>query len=148
MKKLLIVLFASLTTLISSASETPAVVAPAVLKSFQSTFGAAREVRWNESSSFYKANFTLDGQYLNAFYNAEGEMVALTRSMTLNQLPVMLQAELKNKTGNKSWITDITEFATNEGTTYYATVENADMKITLRSTDNNEWMTHKKIEKI
>jgi hypothetical protein len=148
MKKFIIILFASISTLIASATEVPAEINPAVLKSFNSTFGGAREVNWNENGQFYKADFTLDGQYINAFYNAEAELVALTRNMTLSQLPMMLQTELKNKIGKDSWITGITEYATNEGTTYYATLENADMKITLRSTQNGEWMTHKKIEKI
>jgi hypothetical protein len=143
MKKLLIVLFASLSTLFSNATD----VAPAVLKSFNSTFANAREVSWDGSGEFYKARFTLDGQYINAFYNAEAELVALTRNMSLSQLPVMLQTELKNKTSKGSWITGITEYATNEGTIYYASLENADMKITLRSTDT-EWMTYKKIDKI
>lgn len=148
MKKLLIILFASLSTLMASASGLPTEVAPAVLKSFNSTFGAAREVRWNEDGQYFQAHFTLDGQFINAYYNPAGEMVALTRNMTLNQLPMMLQAELKNKTAKGTWITDITEYATNEGTTYFATLENADMKITLRSADKSGWMTHKKIDKI
>ncbi|RYZ21978.1 MAG: hypothetical protein EOO16_10915 [Chitinophagaceae bacterium] len=144
MKKFFLILFASLSTLLSNATETP----NAVLKSFQSTFSGAREVRWNENGQFFKANFVLDGQHINAYYNNEGEMVALTRNMTLSQLPVMLQADLKNKAGKDNWITDIMEYTTDEGTTYYATMENADLKITLRSASNSEWMTHKKIEKI
>ncbi|RYD88023.1 MAG: hypothetical protein EOP50_19780 [Sphingobacteriales bacterium] len=100
MKKLLIVLFASISTLFATAAEAPIEVTPAVLKSFNSTFGAAREVKWNENGQYFQAHFTLDGQFINAYYNTEAELVALTRNMTLNQLPMMLQTELKNKTNS------------------------------------------------
>jgi mRNA deadenylase 3'-5' endonuclease subunit Ccr4 len=145
--KILLVLIASLSTLIGSATNTSEDVSPAVLQAFKSTFGNAQEVHWNASNQFYKAQFTLDGQYISAFYNGSGSLVALTRNITVSQLPVMLQAGLKNE-GKGFWISEIFEYATDEGTSYYATLENADMKITLRSSGNGEWNTYKKIDKI
>jgi len=144
--KFLFILLASLTTMISKA-ENPADVTPEVLQSFKSTFGNAKEVGWTASNKMYKAQFTLDGQHISAFYNADGQMVALSRNITVSQLPVMLQASLKKESKN-SWISELYEYATEEGTTYYATLEDADMKITLRSANNSEWMTNQKIEKI
>lgn len=143
--KFLFILLASFTTLISNAR--PVDVTPAVLQSFQSTFGTAKEVQWNSSNELFTAKFTLDGQHINAYYTPEGSLVALTRNVSISQLPVLLQANLK-KQANGAWISDLFEYATDEGTFYYATLENADMKITLRSQDNSEWSTYKQIEKI
>ena len=144
--KFLFILLASFTTLISKAGTTIEVT-PAVLNSFQSTFGNAKEVSWNSSNELYTAKFTLDGQHINAWYNAEGGLVALTRNVTVGQLPVLLQASLR-KHNKGAWISGLFEYATDEGTFYYATLENADMKITLRSSDNSEWSTFQQIEKI
>ncbi|TCZ67082.1 hypothetical protein [Flaviaesturariibacter aridisoli] len=144
--KFLFILLASFSTLISNAGTTVDVT-PAVLESFQTTFGNAKEVSWNSSNELFAARFTLDGQHINAYYTAEGGLVALTRNVTVSQLPVMLQTSLKRQ-HNGAWISELFEYATDEGTFYYATLENADMKITLRSSNNNEWSTYKQIEKI
>ncbi|GAB4093106.1 hypothetical protein [Flaviaesturariibacter terrae] len=144
--KFLFIIIASLSTLLCKAG-TVTEVTPAVLESFQNTFGNAREVTWNSSREFYTAKFTLDGQYINAYYNSGGELIALTRNITVSQLPVLLQAALK-KESKDSWITELFEYATDEGTFYYATLENADMKITLRSGDKSEWATYTKVAKI
>ncbi|RYY85457.1 MAG: hypothetical protein EOO15_16985 [Chitinophagaceae bacterium] len=143
--KFLFILIASFTTLLSNARTLE--VTPAVLHSFQSTFGNAKEVSWNSSNELYTARFTLDGQHINAYYSGEGDLIALTRNVTISQLPVLLQANLK-KESKSAWITEIFEYANNEGTFYYATLENADMKITLRSSDNSEWSIYRKVDKI
>ncbi|RYY41619.1 MAG: hypothetical protein EOO08_00355 [Chitinophagaceae bacterium] len=143
--KFLFVLIASFTTLFSNARTSD--VTPAVLHSFQSTFGNAKEVSWNSSNELYTARFTLDGQHINAYYSGEGDLIALTRNVTISQLPVLLQASLK-KESKSAWISEIFEYANDEGTYYYATLENADMKITIRSSENGEWTTYKKVEKI
>ncbi|GAA4342214.1 hypothetical protein [Flaviaesturariibacter amylovorans] len=147
MKFLFILLLASLTTLVSSARTVTDDVTPAVLESFKSTFGAAKEVGWSTSSQYIKAQFTLDGQHINAFYNPAGELIALTRNITVSQLPVMLQAALKKEAAG-AWISDLCEYSTDEGTAYYVTLENADMKITLRSSSNSSWTSFQKIRKI
>jgi hypothetical protein len=68
--KTLFILFASLSSLFSNAAATPYTDPnPQVLESFQSTFNKAREVDWSAGTTFFKAQFTLDGQYLSAFYN-------------------------------------------------------------------------------
>lgn len=142
--KTLFILLASLISLVSKAEITE--VNPAVLQSFQSTFKGAKEVDWTVSTTFMKAQFALDGQYINAFYNNDGTLIALTRNITANQLPVMLQTELKKEAANY-WITDLFEISNDEGTSYYVTLENADNKVVLKASDNKDWNTYKKARK-
>lgn len=144
--KPLFILLATLTSLFSQA-ETPTDVTATVLRSFESTFKGAKEVDWSVTTSYVKAQFALDGQYINAFYNHDGNLIALTRNVTANQLPVMLQANLKKEIGN-FWISDLFEVSNDEGTSYYVTLEDADCKTVLKSTDNKSWVTYKKSRKV
>jgi hypothetical protein len=121
-------------------------VTPAALQSFSNSFKTATEVNWSVSENFYKANFALNGQYVAAYYNGEGKMIALTRNISSLNLPITLQASLKNNY-DCYWISELVEMATDEGTAYYITLENADTKLVLKSSSNTEWSQYKKIRK-
>lgn len=146
MKALIILL----TTLISFSSQAKNRddIDPVVLKSFQKSFKNAQEADWTATKDYFKVQFALDGQHINAFYNTEGELLAITKNITTNQLPVMLQMSLKQQT-DKYWITELFECSTEQGIAYYATIENADMKITLQAGNNSpEWNVFRKSHKI
>jgi hypothetical protein len=132
MKRLFLTLTIALSLFSLSSFANNTEVNPAALKSFNSSFKNATEVNWTVSNDFYKANFSLDGQYVAAYYDAEGKMVALTRNISSHQLPIALQASLKTNYENM-WITDLFEMTNESGTSYYVTVENADTKVVLKS---------------
>jgi hypothetical protein len=144
--KVLFILLASLGSLFAKADPTDA-VDPVVLKAFETNFSKAKEVDWTVTTNFYKAQFALDGQYINAFYNSDGALLAITRNITTNQLPVMLQAELKKET-EKYWVSELFEITTEEGTSYFVALENADAKIVLKSSDSLDWESYSKSRKI
>ncbi len=121
------------------------VVAPNILQSFQKTFSNAKEVVWSTGKDLYKAEFVYSSQYITAYYDADGNMLALTKNILSTQLPLLLENSLKENYGDY-WIADVVEFSTEEGTSYYATLENADGKVVLKSSQNN-WTVNKKIKK-
>lgn len=118
-----------------------------VLHSFESQFANAKEVDWSITSNIYKAQFALDGQYINAYFNADGGLVAMTKNVSAKQLPLMLQSELKKQTANY-WVTELFELSNEDGTSYYVTLENADEKVVLHSVSNKIWNKYKKTSKI
>lgn len=146
MKRLLVTLTIAL-SLISFSSFAGGVdgVSPMAVKSFNSSFKSATEVKWTITDNYFKADFTLNGQYVSAFYDGDGKMLALTRNISSLQLPIALQADLK-KNYDCYWISDVMEIANNEGTSYYITLENADSQIILKSTGDT-WNTFKKQRK-
>ena len=87
----------------------------------------------------------MNGQYVSAFYDGEGKMVALTRNITSFQLPISLQTEIKN-CYDQYWISDLFEVADEQGTTYYVTLQNADSKLILKSSSTT-WTTYQKQRK-
>jgi hypothetical protein len=121
-------------------------VAPAALRSFNTAFKSATEVSWSINANYFKANFALNGQYVTAYYDAEGSMIALTRNISSLQLPITLQASLK-KNYDGYWITDLVELANDEGTSYYISVENAGARLVLKSSVNSGWSVYKKQRK-
>jgi hypothetical protein len=135
----------SLTSLSSFAADNEK-ISPAALESFKSSFKTATEVNWSVSDTYYKANFALNGQYVSAYYDGEGTMIALTRNISSLNLPIALQASLRN-TYEAYWISDLVEMANEEGTSYYITLETADTKLVLKSTSNAEWSNYKKLRK-
>jgi hypothetical protein len=120
-------------------------IAAAVTTSFSETFKNASEVQWQNAGSYYKADFHLNGQYATAFYDQSGNLMGVTKNISPVQLPLTLQASLK-ASHDDYWISEVFELSDNIGTSYFATVENGDQKITLKSI-SGKWTTYKKSRK-
>ena len=116
------------------------------LSSFQKEFANATNVKWQSGNAFLKVSFTFNDQVLTAFYNVEGERLAITRNIKSNELPMGLLEKLKESYSN-CWITELFEFSGKEDAAYYVTMENADYKITLKSLGMYDWVNFRKTEK-
>jgi len=113
---------------------------------FKGQFKGATDANWVTGKNYYKVTFTLSEQKLFAYYNMDGEFIAVTRYISSVQLPLNLQTGLKNDYSNY-WISDLFEMADATDTSYYVTIENGDAKIVLRSTDGKEWCVFEKSKK-
>lgn len=146
MKKMMMILALVLTVGTSFAFSGEEVISKQALNAFRSEFADATDVAWTVGSDYYRVAFTLSDQKLFAFYNSQGEFIAAARYITSLQLPLNLQSTLK-KSFNNYWVTDLFELSNNDETSYYVTLENADTKIVLKSTDGKEWLTYQKNKK-
>ena len=63
-------------------------VSPAALKSFNTTFSAAKEAAWTISGTNYKVQFLLNDQTLTAFYNCDGTLLGVTRYISSLHQPM------------------------------------------------------------
>jgi Protein of unknown function (DUF2874). len=143
MKKMIMTLAIAVSTLTAFAGEET--VTPQVLNAFKNEFSTAKEVAWTVSSGYYKAAFTYNDKHVFAYYSTEGELLALTRYLSPDDLPLALLNTLK-KNYSEYWISDLFEVAKNDGTNYYVTLEDADTKIVLKASGNT-WVTHQKTKK-
>jgi len=144
MKKMIMTLAIAISTLGAFAGEEK--VSPKVLDAFKSEFNTAKEVVWAVGQEYYKATFTYNEKHVFAYYNADGELLGVTRYLSPVDLPINLQTSLKKNHSNL-WVSDLFEVAKNDGTGYYITLENADTKIILKSTGGSEWTAYQKIRK-
>ena len=144
MKKVILMLVVMITTLSSFATDEK--VNQKVLNAFQQEFATASEVTWTTASDYYKADFTFNGQHVNAFFSLDGDLLGVTRNITVLDLPMSLQAGLK-KSYSDYWISDLFEVSAGEETSYYVTLESADYSTVLKSVGAQGWTTFKKDRK-
>jgi hypothetical protein len=143
MKKIMMTLAIAIGSLTAFAnSET---VEPKVLDAFHNEFRDAKEVAWTIGSTYYKAAFTYNNKHVFAFYSFDGELLALSRYLSSEDLPLNLLNSLR-KNYTAYWISDLFELAKPEGTQYYVTLEDADSKIVLKASGHT-WSVHKKEKK-
>jgi len=117
----------------------------AVTNAFQSSFVNASNAQWKDCGSYYKVDFVMNGQYVTAYYGENANLLGVTKNISPVQLPVTLQASLK-QSYEDYWISELFEVSNESGTTYYVTVEDGDCKVTLKSLGNS-WTTYKKQRK-
>jgi hypothetical protein len=144
MKKMIVTLAISVITLSAFAGEDN--VSPKVLEAFKTEFTTAKEVEWTAGSNYYKAAFIYNDNHVFAYYNTDGELLGLTRYISPLDLPMNLQSNLK-KSYADFWISDLFEVDKADATSYYITLENADTKIVLKSSDDSGWSVYQKIRK-
>ena len=93
-------------------------------KQFSNEFAHATNVKWEKVADYYKASFEEGGQYFVAYFNAFNEIESISRNISTNMLPMILQKDLKNEVSESSWITDCFELSGKNGTEYYIVLEN------------------------
>ncbi len=144
MKKMLLALVVLVSSLAVNAEEKN--VNEKVLTAFKTEFTTASQVEWTTGPNYYKASFVFNDKHVFAFYNAEGSLLGLTRNITLSELPLKLQTDLK-KNYESYWISDLFEAAREEGTSYFLTLEDADTRLVLKASADNSWTVYEKTKK-
>jgi len=122
-------------------------VSPKVLASFKSEFSNAKNVEWETGNNYFSATFSLNEQRVFAYYAVNGELMSIARYISPVQLPINLFSNLKNDY-SKFWISDLFEVSSSEGLNYYVTLETADTKLVLRSSNGGRWNSYSRIKKI
>ena len=138
MKKVIVTL-TLLITMMTSSFANDEKVRSEVVKSFTSKFNSAREVTWTTGSTYYRAAFIYNGNWMYAYYNKSAELLGLRRNIVSTQLPFYLQDNLK-KNFAAYWITDLFELSDEDGYRYYVTLQNADKTRILVSEDGSGWI--------
>jgi hypothetical protein len=146
MKKIAIVLGLLMTMSVSWAYPSEK-VSPKVLASFKTEFANAQDVKWETGNNYFRAEFTMNEQKVFAYYSVEGDLVSLARYISPVQLPISLFSNLKNDY-SKYWISDLFEVSNSEGLHYYVTLETADIKLVIHSSNGGSWSTYSKNKKI
>ncbi|MBS1660260.1 MAG: hypothetical protein JST68_04330 [Bacteroidetes bacterium] len=116
------------------------------LRSFKKDFSNASNIKWEQKDTYTRATFMLNGQTLFAYYNTNGELQAVVRNITSDQLPISLLSDMK-KDYSDFWITDLFEIVSDDQTNYYVTLENSEKKIVLKSQGIEFWSVFSKEKK-
>jgi arabinogalactan endo-1,4-beta-galactosidase len=133
-------------TAFSFAADAPA-ISKNVISSFNKQFTNAHDVKWEDHATFVKAQFSINDIVLYAYFNHSGELIAVSRFISPNQLPLVLLNSLKKEYSSGYWVSDLFEIETETGTSYFATYESADQTVILKSDGINGWITFQKDKK-
>ena len=105
-------------------------VAAPVKLSFQRTYASIKNVEWQRLDNMYIASFNLDGSDVCTAYSEQGELIALTRKVNMDNLPLCISNSLKQKFGGLHYNVQATEVQV-DGETYY-TIDGQDDKKFIR----------------
>lgn len=109
-----------------------------VLANFKKEFSTAKDTRISQTGSNYKVTFTLNEKKVYAYYSEEGQLLGMYRNLVSTELPIALQRDLKADFDGY-WINELSEFSSNDGTSYHVTLESAGHKLILKSIDGANW---------
>jgi hypothetical protein len=114
--------------------------------SFRKEFKQAEVLSTDPAKDYTKITFKMNGVILFAYYNDNGELLAVTHNIRPSELPINLLIQLKREHAD-CWVTDCFEFDADGSASYFITLENADTKLTLHS-NGSDWETYSRIIKI
>lgn len=117
-----------------------------VAAAFKHEFVQAKEVSWQKTDNYFRAVFKLNDDILTAYFSEEGDLMGVVRNLLSTELPINLQTSLKRDYASY-WITDLFEFAKKDASGYFVTLENADQRITMQSSDGRTWNTYLRVKK-
>ena len=138
MKKL-ILSFAIMLTLFSTAfANIPEAHNQNAVASFRKEFKTASEVKWSETTHYFRACFMLNNKIQYAYYDVQGNLVGLVQHVLSTTLPQDLQKQIKKEYAG-FWITELFQVNFDDSTNYYIELRNADETIVLTTDGFDQW---------
>jgi len=123
-------------------------VSTKIKTAFKDNFTFASEVSWKKLNGLYCANFKVNDQHVSATYNESGELVAASRTLNIEQLPLAVSIALKSKLPGYTFDNIASEITADGQNSYYVKAENEKnvtvLKITGTTTIDIESKTRKK----
>lgn len=119
----------------------------AITGAFSQKFSKATEVSWKENQGLYFAYFKQFDKEYAAAYTEEGELVAISRPVALDALPLAVSDALYTQYKDHNIPGSVTEIVMDGETNYYLTVEDKTSYKQLKCTPAGEISVVKKIKK-
>ena len=119
-----------------------------VTKSFEKEFSGAKSVSWETlvGEDIYHAVFIYNNERMNAYFNAEGKLLAKSRYIVNENLPMLVSKRI-TEGFNAYSVFQSMEYVTASGTSYIVTLENEKSRICIRAFGNGSFRIIKKEKK-
>jgi len=140
MKKVLVALSLLIAVVAGSSFTTaPESVNRNVLSAFNNSYESAKDVSWEVKKDFVKATFTMEGKVFYAYYRQNGEKIATTRNLIIDELPASLRDELRTKYENNFWLTQLFEVVSDQENAYYVSLTDGVSTIVYKTDGLSSW---------
>ncbi len=145
MKKFILIAATAFASLSSFASVDP--VTGKVLEAFRTEFADAKNVQWKslEDAGLFQATFTFNNSEVSVFYNADGEMVATARYISIDNLPIMVGKAIQHRYPEHA-IKNVIEQVSGGNTTYHVTLHGEKSSMIVSATPSGNLSIFKKIK--
>ena len=117
-----------------------------VLKSFNETFYAAKEVKWKEYKTYYTVSFVHSGIRSRVNYNKNGRMLGSIRYYFPHMLPLNIYNKLKLEYPKKE-LFGVTEVTFGTDVRYFVKMHDAKNWITLKIDASGSSIIYEKYKK-
>lgn len=144
MKKFVFLIAVSAISFLSFANDP--VVSEKVLTAFNKTFQNVKNVNWFENTGSYEVRFVQNEVRIKVNYDKEGNIINTIRYYSEQHLPIMVLSKIKSKYTGKT-IHSVTELSSEEGTTYYVTLEDEKTWLDLKADQYGSMTVVKKLKK-
>lgn len=111
---------------------------------FKAAYPGATNVHYKTTSELVSISFVLDSTRMQAFYNNEGEQIAVSRVIDLQKLPLHAQTTISQKFNGYTTTEVIEMNHSTEGTAYYVSLVNNSQKVIVQVTVGGEVSVFKK----
>ncbi len=118
-----------------------------VKTAFTAKFRQAEKVTWEQVEEFYLAHFEMNNRQYAAAYSKAGEMIAVSRTLTIDQLPLAVTTSLEEQFQDYKMPAQVTEVVMDGATNYYLTVEGATRFLQIKCSAEGSITIDKKIKK-
>lgn len=106
-------------------------VSYAVINQFKSDYSGAENVSWTVTESTQKAEFTLDGVKMTAFYNLNGDYMGTTKQVAYKSISARAQKEIASRYKDYT-IGQVIELNTGDGIQHFVDLKNDKNEILVR----------------
>lgn len=131
-------------TIAASAFARPAEVSKYLMNQFQKQFQYADNVTWKTTDRFTSASFIVNGNEVSVFYNNENNMIGISKTISVQDLPKAAQKVL-NTEYSKYTITSVIDFTDENGNeSYYIQLQNNGKQIILQSDNSGRMSDYQK----
>ena len=145
MKKIMtLVILLSVGVLTSKASEGDR-VSSVLEASLQKSFAGAKLLKWSEmkSSKLLYDSVLYNNERINAYFEADGNLVATGRFIKPEALPLVVAKSMSQKY-HDAQITEVIEYIEREATSYIVSAESADRSMVIHAyTDGSSYLFKK-----
>lgn len=105
-----------------------------VRQSFEKEFSGAQYVNWEPigTSELYHVTFVLKNERLNAYFDSEGQLLAMGRYVKQESLPLLISQKLDQKYKGHQ-ILDVIEFIADNETSYIVRLQDQEKQLYVRA---------------
>ena len=117
------------------------------IENFNQAFKNATNITWTQAENMSQVSFDWNNQHLKVFYNEEGELSAILKSVQIAQMPALVQMKV-NDYAKDYQVTEAMELnSSNDGLSYYVSLKNDKKEMIVKLLSNGDASVIKKIKK-